>query len=335
MPKINISIKDLSVLVSSALERSKTDPKIASTVAKYLVKAEMDGKKGHGLSRVKSYCLHSNSGKVDGYAFPKIVQNSNNLLVVDASFGFAYPAFEMLIDNLSEITNNASISMGYIINSHHFGVAGHHVENAAENGKISILFGNTPSALIPWGGKNALFGTNPIAFGAPNKDKNHLIIDMALSKVSRGKILKASQDGEIIPSGWGLDINGNSTTEPKNILNGGGLLPFGDAKGSSLAIMVEVLTAVISGGNFSFQASSMFDALGGSPKLSQLMIMIDPSNFLNIEEYFSRLNFMFNEIKKQPNTRIPGSNRLKLRQFAFENGMSIERKIIEDIESIK
>ena len=79
MPKINISIKDLSVLVSSALERSKTDPKIASTVAKYLVKAEMDGKKGHGLSRVKSYCLHSNSGKVDGYAFPKIVQNTKKL----------------------------------------------------------------------------------------------------------------------------------------------------------------------------------------------------------------------------------------------------------------
>ena len=335
MSKINISIKDLNLLVSSALEKSKTDPKVASIVAKYLVKAEIDGKKGHGLSRVKSYCLHSNCGKVNGYAFPKIIKNSNNLLVVDASFGFAYPAFDMLINNLSDITNKSSISMGYIINSHHFGVAGHHVENAADHGRISILFGNTPSALIPWGGKNALFGTNPIAFGAPNKNNNHLIIDMALSKVSRGKILKASQDNQLIPRDWGLDNNGNATTDPQKILNGGGLLPFGDAKGSSLAIMVEVLTAVISGGNFSFQASSMFDALGGKPKLSQSMIMINPSNFLDNEEYFKRLNIMFKEIKKQPNTRIPGSNRLKLRQLAIKKGISVERNILDDIESIK
>ena len=189
MTEINISINDLHSIVSSALERSNTKPKIAKIVAKALIKAEIDGKKGHGISRVKSYCLHAKIGKVNGNSFPKIRKEKQSILVVDASYGFAYPAFDLMITNLSKITKLNGIGLGSIINSHHFGVAGHHVEQAAEFGNLSLLFGNTPSAIIPWNGNRALLGTNPIAFGAPNKNGEHLIIDMALSKVARGNIV--------------------------------------------------------------------------------------------------------------------------------------------------
>src|SRR5699024_1434462 len=100
-----------------------------------------------------------------------------------------------------------------IANSHHFGVAGHHVERMANTGLIGLGFGNSPAAIAPWGGTNGVFGTNPIAFATPRRNCEPLVIDLSLSKVARGKVMVARQRNEMIPEGWGLDAQGRNTTE--------------------------------------------------------------------------------------------------------------------------
>ena len=330
---ILVSIKDLKKKIYKALTNSNTSNINALSVANALVNAEIDGKLGHGISRLPSYSAQAKSGKVDGKAVPKLKNVKPGVISVDASSGFAYPAFDKMLDALPFISKKQGVAIGGIYNSHHNGVAGHHVEKAANLGQVSILFGNTPSAIAPWNGSVPLFGTNPIAFGAPMPNGKHLIIDMAISKVARGKILKASQIGEKIPFGWALDLNGKPTEDPHEALKGT-MIPFGNEKGAALAIMVELLAAGITGANFSFEADSFFSSTGKSPNVGQLMIMIDPGCIFSSETVISRMSGLINLIEKQSGTHIPGSKRFELRKTAKLKGIYIDKKTYSDITEL-
>ena len=328
-----ISLGELTQKIKSAFVRSSVNDFNAQIVADALVKAEIDGKFGHGVSRVMSYAAQSKIGKVDGNAEPLVSQNKPSVLSVDASNGFAYPAINMLTDMLPKIAHSQGIAMGGVYRSHHFGVAGHIVEKIADKEMVSLLFGNTPSAIAPWRGNKALFGTNPLAFGAPTKNGEHLIIDLAVSKVARGKILKASQENKKIPFGWAVDKDGIDTDDPKAALNGT-MLPFGDAKGSALALMIEILAAAITGSNFAYEADSFLDTNGKPPNVGQLLIIIDPEAMGSKKRFFNKIGSMMESILAQEGTHLPGSNRFLLREKAAKKGLNINQKIIGEIEKI-
>ena len=328
-----ISVGELTQMVKSAFIRSNVKDLNAQIVADALVKAEIDGKFGHGISRVMSYAAQAKIGKVDGNAEPIVSHTKPGVLSVDASNGFAYPAIKMLTDMLPKIAHSQGIALGGVYRSHHFGVAGHIVEKTADMGMVSLLFGNTPSAIAPWKGNKALFGTNPLAFGAPTENGEHLIIDLAVSKVARGKILKASQENKKIPFGWAVDKNGNDTDDPKEALKGT-MLPFGDAKGSAIALMIEILAAAITGANFAYEADSFLDANGNPPNVGQLLIIIDPESMGSKKRFFNKIGSMIENILVQKNTHLPGSNRFKLREKATKEGLNINNKILGEIEKI-
>ena len=328
-----ISISELTQTIKSALVRSNVKDLNAQIVANALVKAEVDGKFGHGISRVMSYAAQAKIGKVDGNADPIVSHTKPGVLSVDASNGFAYPAIKMLTNMLPKIAHSQGIAMGGVYRSHHFGVAGHIVEKIAEMGMVSLLFGNTPSAIAPWKGKKPLFGTNPLAFGAPTENGQHLIIDLAVSKVARGKVLKASQENKKIPFGWAVDKNGIDTDDPKEALRGT-MLPFGDAKGSAIALMIEILAAAITGANFAYEADSFLDANGNPPNVGQLLIIIDPESMGSKKRFFNKIGSMIESILVQKNTHLPGSNRFKLREKATKEGLNINNKILGEIKKI-
>ena len=177
----------------------------AHSVARALAQAEIDGQKGHGLSRVPSYAGQAKSGKVDGHAVPQPARPGPAALMIDAKGGFAFPAFDLAIARLPEMASADGIAAAGFTRSHHFGVAGRHVERLAEAGLVALAFGNTPKAMAPWGGTQPLYGTNPIAFAAPQRVSRRWSVDMALSQVARGKILTAVQKGEAIPQDWAVD----------------------------------------------------------------------------------------------------------------------------------
>ena len=104
---------------------------------------------------------------------------------VDAAGGFAFPALELALNELALMAPEMGIAAAGVFRSHHFGQAGYHVEKLAEKGLVGLLFANTPKAIAPWGGQKGIFGTNPIAFAVPRKDKAPMVIDLALSKVAR------------------------------------------------------------------------------------------------------------------------------------------------------
>jgi (2R)-3-sulfolactate dehydrogenase (NADP+) len=332
MSNMFLSLDAAADLISSALMRCKTSRTNAQSVARALVAAEADGLKGHGFSRVPSYAAQARIGKIDGYATPDVEHTTPALVRVDAAHGFAFPAVDAAVVALADATPKMGIATAAIRRSHHCGVAGHPVEHLAEKGLVAMLFANTPAAMAPWGGRTATFGTNPIAFACPLPGEAPIVVDLSLSKVARGNILAAKQKGEAIPEGWALDTDGKPTTNAEAALKGT-MLPLGDAKGTALALMVELLAAGLTGATYAADATSFLDDKGGPPGTGQLLIAFDPTRVggPNALAHFARLA---GQITGQPGTRLPGSRRLALREKAAKEGLIISAALHAEISAL-
>ncbi len=316
-----LTIEALTDLVKDILVHHNTNDQIAAQVAHALVAAEVEGQKGHGLSRVASYSAQAKSGKVDGHVAPKLKKVGKAAFRIDAEHGFAFPAFNLAIDELSKLTPETGISAAVVTHSHHCGVLGYHAEKMARKGMIALIFSNSPKAMAPWGGKDAVFGTNPIAFAAPRKDQDPLVIDLSLSKVARGKIKVACEENRPIPEGWALDKDGNSTTDADAAMSGT-MVPMGEAKGAALVLMVEILSAGLGASHFGFEASSFFTADGPSPDIGQMMITIAPGPFSE-NRFYERIETLIGAILDQPGTRLPGSGKEDLWNKARKEGIQV------------
>lgn len=327
-----LTLAEAEELVVRTLTRCRTGADIAASAARALVAAEAEGQKGHGLSRVPSYAVQAKAGKVDGFAKPALTWTRPAVAVVDAKSGFAYPALDMALGALPEAVRKSGIAAAGIHHSHHCGVAGHPVEHLAKQGLVALLFANTPAAIAPWGGSTAAFGTNPIAFACPLPGQASIVVDLSLSKVARGKILAAKQKGEAIPEGWALDADGKPTTDATAALSGT-MLPLGDAKGTALALMVELLAGGLTGANYATEASSFLDAKGGPPGTGQLLIAIDPVAFGG-EGALMHFGALAKTIADQPGARLPGARRLAMREQAAREGLAITDTLLADIEAV-
>ncbi len=327
-----LSLEQLHQLVVNALKRHNTSEENAAAVARALVAAEADGLAGHGLSRLPSYCAQAASGKVDGHAVPVATRVADAAIRIDARHGFAFGALVLAVEELCRLTPKTGIAVAAVTHSHHCGAAGYHVEALARAGLVGLLFANTPRAIAPWGGKTGVFGTNPIAFAAPRKEKDPLVIDLSLSKVARGKIMVAKQRQESIPEGWALDSEGRPTTDPEAALSGT-MLPMGNAKGAALVLMVEILAAALTGAHFGFEASSFFTAKEEPPNVGQLLLALAPYPLSN-DQFYSRLEDLLETIRIQSNTRLPGDRRLKLRQKAYKDGVFLTHQQYKQLVSL-
>lgn len=307
---IVISVDQARELAMAAMHGRGFGEAEAAATVEALLGAERDGLPSHGLSRLPFYLDQTASGKVDASAVPQI-ETDGAVVRVDARHGLAFPAVERGLEAGYQCVAQAGIAAVAIAHSHHFGVAGAPVEAAARRGYLALAFSNAPSAMAPWGGKLPLFGTNPIAFACPRRDGDPLLIDLSLSKVARGKVMLAKIKGEPIPEGWALDTEGRVTTDPDAAI-AGSMVPAGDAKGAALALMVELLTAGLTGSNFGFQASSFFEAEGEPPGIAQLMLLIDPQRFS--QGFVDHAESLFAAMLDQPGVRIPGERRFQLRR---------------------
>ncbi len=318
-------------LIVAALTRARTNESNAQSVARALVMAEADGLKGHGLSRVLMYATQAKAGKVNGHATPALTKKKPALIAIDAVNGFAYPAIELAETALPDMARSHGVAAAAIHRSHHCGAAGHPVERLAEAGLVAILFVNTPSAIAPWGGSQPVFGTNPVAFACPLPSRAPLTIDLSLSKVARGNIMTAKQRGEKIPEGWALDAAGQPTTDPDAAL-AGTMVPMGDAKGTALALMVELLAAGLTGANFGAEASSYLDDKGPPPGTGQLIVAFDPAAFGT--NAVARFGVLAQSIEAQQGARLPGMRRLASRKMAQAEGLTVSDALMKEIEAI-
>ncbi len=331
---ITFSCEELEELMFAAMVNAKTSEANARPVVKALLAAEIDGRKGHGFSRIPSYSGQAISGKVDGQASPEIMKELPGALMIDVKKGFFYPAIDLAFEHFPAKAKANGIAAVAFHNSHHCGVLGHHVEKLAEQGLIALVMGNTPQAMAPWGGTKPIYGTQPLAFASPRIDGLPLVMDMALTQVARGNIMTAKQQGKPIPEGWATDAKGNPTTDASVALSEGVLLPAGGVKGAALGLMVEILSAPLTGSALSTEASSFFTTEGDPPSVGQFLIAIDPEAFSGNAHFLQRVEVILESIISQEGARLPGGRRVELREQAVQKGLCVPANLVDEVNGI-
>ena len=324
------TVESLVERVAKTLTAAGATSEMALSTARALVAAEAQGLGSHGLSRVSQYAAHLRSGRVNGQARATIARSHGAGVLIDADEGLAFPACELAVQEAVRRAREFSISFAGVSRSHHFGVAGLHLDAVARSGMVGFAFSNSPAAMPAWGGRRALFGTNPIAAAFPRRNGEAVSIDLALSEVARGKLMVAAREGREIPLGWALDKDGQPTTDPKAGLDGM-MCPAGGVKGAMLALMVELLCASLTGSAFGFEADSFFEAEGNRPHIGHVFLVIDPSALAGTEAYFERTETLLDAMLADEGVRIPGSRRQDLANQAAANGIEVSDAAIAQI----
>ena len=328
-----VSIDELRTLAERALTAAGAGAAMAAATAKALVAADAQGLASHGVARVPQYAGFLKNGRANGKAIASMTRAKGAAILVDAKDGLAFPACDLAIAEAIVRAREYGIAIAGVTNSHHFGVAAHHLEAVAAQGMAGIAMGNSPAAMPMTGGKRALFGTNPIAAIFPRRHGAAISIDLSLSEVARGKIMVAAQKGESIPLGWALDKQGNPTTDAKAALEGM-MLPMGGTKGAMLALMVELLVAALTGAQFGFEADSFFAAEGNRPQLGQAFIIINPNALAGNDTYTERVETLLTAMLADEGVRLPGARRNALAEKAVHNGIEIPDALLNQLQAL-
>ncbi len=317
-----LSLSQATELATAALRGAGAGAAMAQSTARALVAAEAQGLASHGLSRVPQYSAHLRLGRVNGSAQARVIHARAAACLVDADDGLAFPACELAVREALRRAGECGSAFAAVTRSHHFGAAAHHLMPLAEAGMVGLGFGNSPAAMPAWGGKRALFGTNPIAAVFPRRDAPPLLIDLSLSEVARGKLMVAAKEGRSIPLGWAVDREGRPTTDPQAGLEGS-MLPAGGVKGAMLALMVELLCCALTGASFGFEADSFFVDEGNRPRIGQAFLAIDPAALAGADVFHERIETLLSAMCADEGVRLPGQRRFDLAARAQRDGVTV------------
>ena len=268
---------------------------VARRVADALVDANLVGHDSHGVIRIPSYVNAVRQGHVIPTAEPEIVNESASYALVNGNWTFGQVSAAFATKLAIAKAKEQKVAAVGVVRCSHIGRLGEYAMMAAEEGVLALIvaggFVGPGSQVAPFGGARPTFGTNPLSFGAPAGDQPPVVVDFATSAVASGKILVARAKGEQLPPGSIIDRDGRPTTDPEAFYNGGMLLPFGGHKGYSLALVVSVLSAQLTG----------VDAHGRDGKGSGTFILgIDAGSFRSRESYGQATDALFNQIKGVP-----------------------------------
>lgn len=322
-----LSVQNLLSLVTAIFVRAGVPDRQAQILARTCVHAERDGAYSHGLHRLPGYLATLKTDWVTPGAIPTVRATASGTLLVDARNGFAQPALHEAMPQLMRLASESGAAIMLMKDSHHFGALWLDVEPFAEQGYVALTMVNSASHMAPIGGTRPVYGTNPMAFACPRAGHAPLVFDQATSVMAKGDIQLAANEGRPVPPGTGLDKSGNPTQDPAAILDGGTLLPFGEHKGSSIAMMVEVLAAALTGGNFSWEIDKSGYTNAHTSRAGQFLLCIDPRRSAG-NGFATRIDALARMVLESGQSRLPGDRRYAMREISQRDGIPVDPALL-------
>lgn len=331
MPVIK-SMEQVENGIQRLLEKNGVEAGNASIVAKALAFADARGTTSHGVNMLPAYLQRIKDKGIVVEAVPEIIKETNTIVILDGKNGFGQTAVDSLTKKLLEKMEGADIVCGSARNINHCGALAYYTSQAAKEGYIAFLFGNANPTVAPFGGREAVFGTNPLSIAIPYKDKP-IIVDMASSTVAKAKIYKAAKMGEKIDPSWALDENGNPTDDPNEAVKGV-LTTMAGPKGYGIAIAVEALAGVLSGGGITDEVYSVHKGTAQGMNAGVFMVLINPSSFMDSEEYNRRMEKLLHDIKASKPQEgktifLPGEIEAGIYEKSMASGIAYDEKVLE------
>ena len=312
MATVPLSLEDIYNLANKTLLANGCDEETSNILSDLIMKAERDGSLSHGLFRLPAYVAGLKSGKINGKNRPKISKITPSVVKVDGNNCLAPMVLNKSLPELIKAAQENGVAVLSITNSHHMAAMWPETEAIAEEGLVAFACTSYKPAVAPAGSIKPLFGTNPISFAWPRKNKPPVVYDMATASMAMGEVQVAKREGHKVPLGTGLTKEGKDTTDPAEIADGGVLLPFGGYKGSGIAMMVELLAGALVGDKFSYETAEKDNNDGGPPSGGEFILAISPDKLSqnNWDEHSSKF---FEKMKSIGDVRLPGERRHKNR----------------------
>lgn len=306
---------------------------VADVLSENCAGCERDGAISHGIFRIPGYLASLDTGWVDGKAEPDITVVSPSFIRIDARNGFAQPALAIAAETIGAAVTATGIAVVATRNSHHFSALWPDVEPFARRGLMAITFVNGLANVVPHGGRTPVYGTNPIAFATPVAAADPLVVDQATSVMANGEVRLHALANRSLPAGTGVDSDGKPSTDPHAVLAGGALNTFGGYKGSSIALMVELMAGALTGGQLSFE-NDFGDCVGAqTPKAGQLLIVIEPERGGN-NGFAERVSVLCDRLIDAGQERLPGARRYENRRQTELFGIPMAKGKLLELQTL-
>jgi len=278
----------------------------ARIAADILMSADLRGISSHGIIRLQTYYgSRILKGLIDPKTPFEIVRETPTTVLLDGANGLGMVVGHYGMTRAIQKAHTAGVALVTVRNSNHFGIAGYYAMMALQHDMIGICFTNAQPLVAPTYGRTRMVGTNPIAVAAPADKERPYVLDMATSIVPIGKITVYDKAGKRIPEGWGIDKDGNLTTDPKAVLQGGALLPLGGTdimrgyKGYGLGLLVDIFSGVLSGAAFGEEVSGVMKK-DAPADVGHLFAAVRIDAFRDPQEFKADLDRLIRMMKAAP-----------------------------------
>lgn len=327
----HIYLDELQHLAAAALAAAGANPDMAESTARALVHADSQGLVPQGVARVPGYAAHLRVGRAKGAARPRLAREHGGTALVDAGSGLAYPACALAAALAIERARQHGVAFVAVANSHHFGAAAYHLEAVAAAGLVGLAFGNSPAAMPAWGGRRALLGTNPVAAAFPRRraagdqpgpGRGH-------ARPADDRRARRRVHSGRLGAGCRRPAHHRPARRP-----GRHHTAAAGAKGTMLALIVELLVCSLSGARFGFETESLFDDDGEPARLGQAFLAIDPAALAGTDTYLERVETLIEAMLHDDGVRLPGERRSALRKQALQHGVDIPDTLLAQLRGM-
>ncbi len=309
----------------------------ADLVSRNLMEAELRGIGSHGVMRLSTYLRKMKDGGFNRTPNVRILRERAGMALIDGDDGLGAVVGEKAMKLCIEKARDAGIAAVSVRNVNHYGYAAFYGKMALAEGMIGITCCNTPAKMAVYGGAENLLGTNPLCIAVPATEP--YIFDGATSVVARGKIMYYSIAGLPIPSHWACDAAGRPTTDAKVALKGV-QLPFGEYKGSGIAIAVEILSAALSGARFSYAANELFSDYEKPQGLGFFFAALDVSAFAEPDAFRAGMDQLLSRLRSSKRAEghdeilMPGELEARSERENLRDGVALPPDLVKDLTSV-
>jgi LDH2 family malate/lactate/ureidoglycolate dehydrogenase len=297
-PGSRIAPERLLDFATKVYETAGMPPADAHIVADTLVQADLWGHQSHGVLRLPWYLARLKAGVCNAAAKPRFVVDGGAVAVIDGGDAMGQVLMVHAMDDAIARAKKHGIAAVALRHSNHFGTALYYTLMAARAGCVAFLSTNASPAMAPWGGRRKAVGTNPWSWAAPAGSFAPMVLDIANTGVARGKVYLARQKGQPIPEGWAIDADGAPTTDAQAAIDGI-ILPMAGHKGYAIAVMMDMLSGVLTGSAFASGVAGPYqtDRKSGA---GHLIIVLDIATMQPLSEFNARMETLIRELKSVP-----------------------------------
>lgn len=330
---MKVTVQELETLISNKLVKAGLSEEHAKVVADVLVHADARGYHSHGAMRVEYYAERIAKGGINTEPQIQFEKTGPTTAIFEGDNGVGHYMAKQAMTEAIDLAKENGIAVVGIKNISHSGALSYFVEQAADAGMVGISMCQSDPMVVPFGGAEPYYGTNPIAFAAPSSTDKKIIFDMATTVQAWGKILDLRSKNESIPSDdWAVDENGEPTTDPFKVK---ALLPIAGPKGYGLMMMVDILSGVLLGLASGNKVTSMYEDLTEHRKLGQIHLVINPEFFTSANVFKQNITRTMNELNEVQaregfdRVSYPGQRSEERAEKSLESGIEIVDDIYE------